>query len=323
MENVCLIMGVSQRSVLRWMALFEKLGDVVPNVPRQKSARWPAEVYIFVKQFIEGNPCFYIQELQEQLLENFPDVTNVSCPTICRALRHDLKLSRKVLEKRARESVPLHLKEYFYELSELYSYPEQLIFIDETSKDGRDALRRYGWSRINTPAVVHQPFSRGGRVSVLAAFDTTGFCSWECTKGTFTRQKFHSAFLKKIAPLLQPWPLPRSIVVLDNARIHMYSELEQVIHSCSARIIYLPPYSPQLNPIQKGFGLLKQWLAKNADHVFRECPDPVLDVAMRECINLRRSGYTFYESCGYSDTSLIEEVFGLQNVLTNLSRLND
>jgi hypothetical protein len=57
-------------------------------------------------------------------------------------------LSRKILEKRARESVPIHLKEYFFELSELYSYPEQLLFIDETSKDGRDALSRYGWSRI-------------------------------------------------------------------------------------------------------------------------------------------------------------------------------
>src|SRR5690349_22650291 len=98
LENVALIMGVSKRSIKRWMALFEKSGDVVPDVPRQKSARWPQHVYKFVQEFVESNPCFYIQELQEQLFE-FPDIDNFSAPTICRALRHDLKLSRKILEK--------------------------------------------------------------------------------------------------------------------------------------------------------------------------------------------------------------------------------
>src|SRR5512133_961216 len=136
--------------------------------------------------------------------------------------------------------MPLQLKEYYYELGALYSYPEQLIFIDETSKDGRDALRRYGWSRINTPSIAHEPFSRGNQVSALAAFDTSGFCAWECTEGTFTRQKFHDVFVRKIAPLLQPWPMPRSIVILDDAKIHTYAELEQVIHNCCSRIIYLP-----------------------------------------------------------------------------------
>jgi hypothetical protein len=58
------------------MALFEKNGTVVPNVPRQKSARWPEEVYVFTKQFVESNPCFYIQELQEHRCENFNDFKN-------------------------------------------------------------------------------------------------------------------------------------------------------------------------------------------------------------------------------------------------------
>ena len=106
LENVALIMGVSKRSVKRWMALFEKNGDVVPDVPRQKSARWPQNVYKFVQEFVESNPCFYIQELQDELSKQFPDLKNISVPTICRALRHDLRITRKVLEKRARESIP-------------------------------------------------------------------------------------------------------------------------------------------------------------------------------------------------------------------------
>lgn len=308
-ENVSILMGVSKRSIKRWIALFEQTGAVIENSPRQRSSRWPEEVLHSVNDYISNNPCFYLSELQEDIMEKFPNVRNVSIPTICRALRHDLHLSRKALERRARESVPQHLEDYYRELSALYSYPEQLLFLDESSKDGRECLRRYGWSRINTPAVARQPFGRGCRVSLLASFDTSGFCSWTTTPGTFTRQKFHTAFLTTIAPLLQPWPMPRSIVILDNARIHMYQELEHVIHNCGARIVYLPPYSPHLNPIEKGFGLLKQWLIKNADKTFRECPELVIDVACRHCIHLRHHGHALFQSCGYGDKSLIQEMF--------------
>lgn len=307
--NCSLILGPSEKSIKRWMRNFDQTGDVYSGVPRQRSARWPDNVYDFVKQYVEQHPCFYIQELQDELSSEFPELTNISVPTICRALRHDLKISRKVLEKRARESIPEQLKEFYVKLRPIYSYPEQLVFIDESSKDGRDCLRRYGWSRVNSPAIVHQPFQRGARVSILAAFDTTGFFAWQTTPGPFTRQKFHSAFVQSICPYLQPWPMPRSIVILDNAKIHMYRELEEAIHKCGATLIYLPPYSPQLNPIEKGFSLLKQWLTKYGDMVFRLCPEKVLEAAMPLCTSFRTEGHNFYASCGYGENDLIKENF--------------
>jgi transposase len=309
LENVALIMGVSKRSMKRWMQLFERTGQVVSDAPRQQSARWPQEVYDFVEGYVLTNPCFYMQELQDELKTTFPAVNNVSLPTICRALRHDLKLSRKILEKRARESIPEQIMEYYNKLALVYSFPEQLIFIDETSKDGRDALRRHGWSRINEPAVVRQPFQRGCRVSALAAFDTSGFFAWKCTDGTFTRQKFHDVFIQEICPHLQPWPMPRSVVILDNAKIHMYKELEQAIHRSGAILLFLPPYSPQLNPIEQGFALLKQFLQKNCDLTFRVCPEAVLKVAMPACTKLRGGGRPFFRSCGYGDKTLDRTIF--------------
>ena len=268
-------------------------------------------VFDFVGEYVQANPCFYMQELQDELQKTFSHMTNFSLPTICRALRYDLKLSRKILEKRARESLPEQVLEYFNKLQEVYSYPEQLVFIDETSKDGRDALRRHGWSRINQPAVVQQPFQRGCRVSAVAAFDTSGFFAWKCTDGTFTRQKFHDAFLQVICPHLQPWPMPRSIVILDNAKIHMYHELAQVIHRSGAILIFLPPYSPQLNPIEQGFALLKLFLQKNCDLTFRICPEDVLKVAMPACTKLWDNGRPFFRSCGYDDKGLDKTVFGI------------
>lgn len=112
------------------------------DIPRQRSARWPQEIYDFIESYVVSNPCFYIHEFHDELIAAFPKLTNISLSTICYALRHDLKLRWKFLEKRAREGNPAQLLEFYRKLPPLYSYPEQLIFIDEASKDGRDYLRK-------------------------------------------------------------------------------------------------------------------------------------------------------------------------------------
>ena len=142
-------------------------------------------------------------------------------------------------------------------------------------------------------------------MSVLAAFDTTGFFAWTTTDPTFTRQKFHDGFVQKILPCLNPFLLQRSIVILNNAKIHMYPELEAAIHRSGAMLIYLPTYSPQLNPIEQGFALLKAFLKKNVDLVFRICPDLVLRVAMPRCTaNLRKGGRNFFALVDMMSTNL-------------------
>ena len=134
---------------------------------------------------------------------------------------------------------------------------------------------------------------------MLAALDYKGFMSWKCTEGTFTRKKFHRAFSKKIVPHLNPWPLPRSIVVMDNAKIHMFKELENAVHQCGARIIFLPPYSPELNPIEVCFGQLKRWIQKHANLVFPLCPEMVLDVAMPACTkDMEQGALELFGPCG-------------------------
>ena len=88
-ESVSLIMGVSKRSVKRWIALFEKTGNVLQDLPRGRSSRCSERVYKHIRGFIDSNPCIYIEELQVDIMMKYPELTNVSIPTICRALRHD------------------------------------------------------------------------------------------------------------------------------------------------------------------------------------------------------------------------------------------
>ncbi|KUF95551.1 hypothetical protein AM588_10009729 [Phytophthora nicotianae] len=105
--TVASVLGISERSLGRWHRRFRMTGNVVKNEPMSRTSRWPSNVF------------------------------NLSDSTICRALRFDLKLSRKVFTKQARECVPREHHEYVARLLPYYSGPGQLVFIDETSMDGR------------------------------------------------------------------------------------------------------------------------------------------------------------------------------------------
>jgi transposase len=303
------ILGPRPRTIARWYAQFKATGSLDTDSRRERSLRWPDEVNIDVREYVCHHPTFFLEELQTYLKEKHPALRNVSVSTICRALRFDLGLSRKILTKAARESLPIEIEIYRRKLECIYSFPEQVLFLDETSKDGRHAFRRYAWSKTNTKAVVRLPFSRGKRLSILACMDTTGFVAWESTPGTFGRTEFHDAFVRHIVPLLNPWPLPRSIVIMDNARIHMYEELEITIHQCGARLLFLPPYSPELNPIEIGFGSLKRWIQKHANLIFPLYPDRILDHAMVSCTKKGSHMQDTFAHCGYKSTALDNSTF--------------
>lgn len=277
------------------------------RIPLNKK-RWPKEVEDFARRYAETHPCFFLEELQDELKMEFPDLKNNSIPTICRALRHDIGLSRKVLTKRARESRPKEIADFKYRLNPLYLYPEQLVFVDETSKDARAAIRSHAWSPIGTPAVVNLPFARGKRVSALAAFNHSGFLAWGFTPDTFTRLTFHDTFVENILPHLNKWPLPNSIVVIDNARIHMYKEFVDMIQSRGAVVVFLPPFSPQFNPIETGFSLLKRWIQKYAHLVFSRSPHQVMDIAFQCCVVDLNTPVNLMAHSGYTRGGLDESI---------------
>lgn len=227
------IFGPKVRSIQRWYGLFLKQGTVDEKRTKSQSSRWPSDVICAVQKYVNGHPTFYLEELQDFLRGTFPTLRNVSLSTICRALHFDMNMTRKILTKAARECVPQEIENYRAKLAAIYSFPEQMLFIDETSKDGRHAYRRYAWSKRNTKAIVKLPFARGNRLSILAALDYQGYVAWHTTQGTYSRNSFHTAFAEKILPLLNSWPLPRSIVVMDNAKIHMYQELADVSDASS------------------------------------------------------------------------------------------
>lgn len=80
------------------------------------------------------------------------------------------------------------------------------------------------------------------------------------TTGTYNADAFIAAAEQTIIPHLQPWPQSRSILVLDGASIHKDDRLVTMVNDMGAVVVYLPPYSPEFNPIEKVFALVKRYV---------------------------------------------------------------
>jgi transposase len=93
-------------------------------------------------------------------------------------------------------------------------------------------------------------------------------------------------------------------LIIDNAKIHMYKE---AVEFRGAKIFFLPPYSPQLNPIEVAFGLVKKWIEKNANH---HNPEECLDLAFKSKDNWESfTSINLYQHCDNEMGNLKDDMF--------------
>jgi transposase len=94
---------------------------------------------------------------------------------------------------------------------------------------------------------------------------------------------------------MNPYPAKHSVLVMDNARIHHNEDLVAAVEDIGCRILYLPPYSPDLNPIETAFSALKSWLKRYRDLVNHFDPIYLILVALAQ-ITLEIAKKYFEES---------------------------
>ena len=106
-------------------------------------------------------------------------------------------------------------------------------------------------------------------------------------------------FLAYVQTFLCPTLTPGDIVILDNLGSHKVDGVEQAIVAIGAAVLYLPPYSPDLNPIEKFFAKFKALLRKAAkrsvETLWEEIGELLNSVSSSECTN-------YFTSCGYVHT---------------------
>ena len=147
--------------------------------------------------------------------------------------------------------------------------PEQLVFADESHFNRLTLRRPYAWSKRGERASRHEFQFWGTKYSILLALSLDGILHLEVVENAVTGAVFRR-FLEGLLPLMNKWPLPNSVLIVDNASIHKVAGIRELVEEHGMRLLFLPAYSPDLNPIELTFSSIKAWLRTNRDCVNQE-----------------------------------------------------
>ena len=169
--------------------------------------------------------------------------------------------------------------------------PERLVFIDETSvKTNLTRLR--GRALRGRRLTMDAPFGNWGTQTFIAGLTRDALIAPWIIKGAMDGP----AFAAYVSEVLVPELAPGTVVILDNLATHRNVEAAEALRQAGCWFLYLPPYSPDLNPIEQAFSKLKSHLRKIGARTFVDLFNALGDICRMftpdECWNyFRDAGY--------------------------------
>ncbi len=134
---------------------------------------------------------------------------------------------------------------------------DRLVFVDEMGTN-TSLTSLYAWSRRGERALASVPRNWGANITLLASMSAEGMGPCLAVEGSTTREVFEVYLERVLAPSLRPG----QVVVMDNLSSHKGSQVRELIEEKGCELRYLPPYSPDLNPIEEAFAKLKALLRR-------------------------------------------------------------
>lgn len=134
---------------------------------------------------------------------------------------------------------------------------EDLVFLDESGSN-KALAPRYGYAPKGERSHGRVPRNRGKNTSILAAMSSQGLVGTMTVEGATNSAVLLTYLQEVLCPALRPG----QIVVLDNLSAHKNEQVREQIESAGCRLLFLPAYSPDFNPIEHAFAKLKQFLRK-------------------------------------------------------------
>ena len=245
---------------------FEETGEVGQGAKPLQAASTRSKLddqhKLFIIALVAVNPTMYLKEICTAI----HDVTGlvVSPSAVCKTL-HGMGYSRKKVTQIALQR-SMHFRAAFR--AQVADYrPEYFVWVDETGCDRRNYVRKFGYSLRGMSPICYQLLKRGQRLSAIAAISSDGLVGVEITEGTVDGSKFVDFIHGILIPEMEPFDgtAKRSIVIMDNCSIHHTADVAQALEDAGILVMYLPPYSPDLNPIEECFSYIKYFLMAHDD----------------------------------------------------------
>jgi transposase len=207
--------------------------------------------------------------------------------------RSETHAKKKTLVASERERKDVVESRRQWAANQLQIDPDRLVFIDETWAK-TNMTRTYGRSQSGGRLIAQVPHGRWETTTFVGAMRPTGFIAPLCVDGAINGRVFRAWVEQHLIKALRPG----DIVVMDNLSSHKIAGVMEAIESVGAEVRYLPPYSPDLNPIELAFSKFKKLLRDGAERttekLWKLCGQ-VLDLFTEsECRNyLKHCGYRY------------------------------
>jgi transposase len=168
---------------------------------------------------------------------------------------------------------------------------DQLIFVDETGSH-IDLARLYAWAPCGQRAYATKPRNRGRALTMIGAIGVEGLLATMTVEGGTDGDVFRSYVDQVLAPQLRPG----QVVIMDNLKAHKVAGIREAITLTGAHLQYLPPYSPELSPMELAWSKLKTGLRARAARTRQ-----ALEEAWTEVLPLitPRDARQWFAHCGY------------------------
>jgi len=289
-KDIKAALGISVSTIKRNRRHFQRTGEVRESRQgqgRKDDVRWVfagprGEVQLRLLDQIKdaGDAADLLKEVWAEFLVKSP--ADPSYRTLCRSVCA-LEYTRKLLSSYAQERDEHARNDFLHRLQRDHAVCE-LVFCDETAQDDRTLNRRYGWSKRGQPARSGQHFLlRGQRYSALGPFTLEdGFLDWNIIPGGFDADSFLVGLKNHVLPHMQPYQgrgTKRSVLVLDGASIHRTDAVLDAVFEAGCLLYFLPPYCPDLNPIEEAFHYAKNFLRLNFKALRDETPEDQIKMA--------------------------------------------
>lgn len=263
MRKTAKVLNVSVASLCRWCKRLH------PLQRKQTTNSYVCALSSFVKVYLDNNKVATCVEIAKQIQQSMQ-------VKVSRQLVHNIIKSNGFSYKRTRQR-GYNAKKKDHEVAFLAYWKHHLsphnvvVSIDESGFDTRKTPT-YGYAKKGQPCIMqYQTSCTRKRISLLMAVSNSGKQQYQLVEGMVDS----NIFFDFIADLTFP---RGSILLMDNASIHKSKHVRDLIASKGYVLLFTPPYSPEYNPIENIFGIIKNYFYK------LQCLQPYSKAVIDQCI---------------------------------------
>ena len=255
-KEVAELLKVDKSTVYRWYKRYRDTGSVYPKSYHNNKDKIKINPLI-IWEIIKKEPSLTLWEIAKKV-GNITDVTVMNC---IKKLGYTFKKEHGYIKKEMKKEGK---KEFVDKISQLPQH--SIYYLDESGFD-TDMQRLYGYGKIGERVLFKKSGNRNGkRVSIAGVRNHKHQLLYPFQyKGTMNKELFKTYLQNKLLP-----HLPKdSYLIMDNASVHKGKDIEEIYKNYKINLIYLPPYSPDLNPIEKKWNEIKT-IYRKYTHLFED-----------------------------------------------------